>query len=114
MFDRSHPYLDLLTFLSDLLFKFTGEMWGDRAIFARSEILKDPTLNIDVPIMEDFILSRFMRKKGRVIMLKEKVVTSSGTFLKNGMLWNTIRIIKCRLWFALGGNLQKIYNYYYT
>jgi len=113
-FDTNHKYLKLLIFLSDVFFKVTGELWGDRAIFIRSRILKDQAQLMDVPIMEDVKLSGLMRKNGRVVMLKEKVITSSGTFTKHGLLRHTFRILKCRLWYALGGDLEKIYGYYYT
>ena len=64
--------------------------------------------------MEDVKLSRFMNKKGIVVMLQEKVITSADTFFKYGLLQHTFRIIKCRLWYALGGNPDKIYRYYYS
>lgn len=113
-FDTNHKYLRLLIILSDVFFKLTRELWGDRAIFVRAEILKDQVALLEVPIMEDVLLSRYMKKKGKVVMLKEKVITSSDTFLKYGLLHHTFRIIKCRLWYALGGDIQKIYNYYYS
>ena len=113
-FDTNHKYLKLLIYISDVFFKLTQELWGDRAIFIRSEVLKEHAVLMDVPIMEDVKLSNFMKRKGKVVMLKEKVITSSDTFLKHGLLRHTFRIIKCRLWYALGGNLEKIYDYYYS
>jgi len=113
-FDNNHKYFKLLIFFSDAFFMITQELWGDRAIFIRSEIMKDQAELMDVPIMEDVKLSSYMKKKGKVVMLKEKVITSSDTFIKYGLLRHTFRIIKCRLWYALGGNLKKIYGYYYS
>ena len=113
-FDTNHKYLKLLVFVSDIFFKVTRELWGDRAIFIRSELLKDNAELMEVPIMEDVKLSNFMKKKGALVMLKEKVITSSDTFLKYGLLRHTFRIMKCRLWYALGGKPEKIYDYYYS
>jgi glycosyltransferase involved in cell wall biosynthesis len=112
-FDTQKLFLKFLISLSDLFFYLTGELWGDRAIFFRSEILKDHSQIMEVPIMEDVILSHFMGKKGEVILLKEQVVTSSATFEKFGYLGHAFRILKCRLWFALGGSPKKIFSYYY-
>ena len=112
-FDTDHIYLRLLIFLSDLFFKFTGELWGDRAIFFRTSLLKEQEF-LEVPIMEDIKLSNFLKKKGKVVMVKEKVITSSATFIKYGLLRHTYRIIKCRILYALGGDLSKIYNHYYS
>jgi glycosyltransferase involved in cell wall biosynthesis len=113
-FDTDHKYLKLLIFISDLFFKITSELWGDRAIFVCAEVLKNHSQLLDVPMMEDVKLSGFMKKKGKVVMLEEKVITSSNTFIKYGLLRHTFRIIKCRLWYALGGSLEKIYDYYYS
>ena len=113
-FDKNHVYLSTLIFLSDLLFRITGELWGDRTIFFRSHILKDHAGLLNVPIMEDVRLSLFMKKRGNVVLLKEKVITSSESFFKHGLLQHTFKIIKCRVWYSLGGNLEKIYNYYYS
>lgn len=113
-FDNDHKYLKLLIFFSNVIFRLTRELWGDRAIFIRSQILKDHGQFMEVPVMEDVKLSSFMRKKGSVLMLKEKVITSADTFLKYGLFRHTFRIVKCRLWYALGGDLEKIYSYYYS
>ena len=113
-FDQSNGYLSFLIFLSDVFYKLTGELWGDRAIFVRATILKDKAHFMKVPIMEDVKLSSYMRKKGKVVMLKEKVTTSSKAFLKYGLIRHTFRIMICRLWYALGGNLERIYRFYYS
>jgi len=113
-FNRNHPFLNLLILLSDILFRITGELWGDRTIYIRSNLLKDQKELFNVPLMEDVKLSFFMKKRGRVVLLKDKVTTSSESFFKYGLLHHTFRIIKCRVWYAFGGNLDKIYNYYYS
>jgi len=113
-FNKNHIYLSILIFLSEVLFRITGELWGDRTIFFRSHILKDHAGLLNVPIMEDVRLTLFMKKRGKVALLKEKVTTSSESFFKHGLLQHTFRIIKCRIWYALGGNLGKIYSYYYS
>lgn len=64
--------------------------------------------------MEDVRLSKLMNKKGRVIVLKEKVTTSASDFVKYGWFRNSLRTFKARVWYALGGNPQKIFDYYYS
>lgn len=113
-FDNKHLYLKFLIFLSNVFFRLTRELWGDRAIFLRSDILKNQLKLINVPIMEDVILSRLMNKSGKVVMLKEAVTTSADNFLNFGLLRHTFRIAVCRIWYGLGGNLEKVYNYYYS
>ena len=112
-FDKEHFFLKILILFSNLLFHFSRELWGDRAIFVRSKQLKNNISVLSAPIMEDVRLSNWMKKNGNVVLLKSKVTTSSETFIKYGLIRNTIRIIKARIWYLVGYDLQKIFDYYY-
>ncbi len=112
-FDRSNPYLGVLVNVSEFLAHLTGEIWGDRGVFMRSETAQKCLSAIDVPILEDVRLSKCLNRLGKVILLKEKTVTSSEAFRKKGMIRHLLSIVKCRLWYALGGQPRHIYRYYY-
>lgn len=112
-FDKEHFFLKILIFFSNLLFYLSRELWGDRAIFVRSKQLKSNISVLSLPIMEDVRLSYWMKKNGTVVLLKSKVTTSSETFFKYGFIHNTIRIIKARIWYLIGHDPRKIYDYYY-
>jgi len=112
-FDREHRYLKFLVGASDLLFKMTGELWGDRALFVRASIIKGEESILQVPLLEDVRLSHWMKKKGKVVLLKEEVTTSAERFVTDGMLRHTWTIVVCRAWYALGGNTTNIYQRYY-
>jgi glycosyltransferase involved in cell wall biosynthesis len=113
-FDNSTLFLKLLVMLSNIRFSLTGVMFGDRAIFSRADILKKCLTSLNVPIFEDVQLSQCLRKRGTTVLLKTHVVTSAEAFHMRGM-WNHLRrILKCQLWYALGGDLEKIYRYYYS
>jgi len=111
--DETNAYLKFLIALSDFLFHFVHELWGDRALFVRSSFVKQHIAEIEIPMMEDVRLTAMMKKKGRVVLLKEKVITSAATFRKYGLFRNTIRILLVRLWYGAGRDPQKIYEYYY-
>jgi hypothetical protein len=113
-FDIENNYLHFLTLRQQLRIYLFHELWGDQAIFVRSHFVKQQISKIAIlPIMEDVQLSKLMSKNGKVIRLKEAVVTSAATFREHGLLRNTYRIIKVRLWYELGGDPKKIYDYYY-
>ena len=114
LFDNKGSYYQLMVFCSNLIYWVTHEIWGDRAMFIRSELLRNQEQLIDLPIMEDVELSRIIRKHGKAILLEDKVQTAASTFERNGPIRNTLRIIWCRLWYALGGNANRIYQYYYN
>ena len=113
-YDVSSLYLKLLIFMSNAFVRLTGEMWGDRAIFVRTEVLQQCLTLMDVPLLEDVRLSKCMNGCGKAIVLREKVVTSADGFRREGMVRHAWRALKCRLWYALGGDLERMYEYYYS
>jgi glycosyltransferase involved in cell wall biosynthesis len=113
-FDKSNLFLKILIMLSRIRFHITGIIFGDRAIFARSKILNKCLLSMNVPIFEDMRLSQCMRRYGKTVLLKAYVKTSAESFHKRGILKHLWRIVKCQLWYALGGDLDRIYHYYYS
>jgi len=64
-YDVPSLYLKTMIRASDLFIRLTGEIWGDRAIFIRSDILRQCLAVIDVPLFEDVRLSKCMRDWGK-------------------------------------------------
>ena len=112
-FDNSNPFLEYLIKFSITLFKLTGELWGDRAIFVKTSVLQKCMSALNVPLFEDIRLSKCMHKQGNIVLLNEHIITSAASFQKNGYITQTLRILISRLWYALGGDPKTIYNYYY-
>ena len=113
-FDIDNNFLKLAVKILTIRAKRLKIISGDRAIFIRSTLIKKNISILEIPIMEDIELSYLMRKNGKIITLKEKVITSADAFIKNGIFKQTIKIIICYFWYKIGGNLQKIYNFYYS
>lgn len=112
-YDIPSLYLRALIFMSDLFTRLSGEVWGDRAIFARREALEGCLAAMDVPLLEDVRLSKCMRGRGKVIVLKEKVVTSAEGFMTQGRVRHAWKALRCRLLYALGASPQRLFDYYY-
>ncbi len=113
-FDGKNISLNIVVFLGKLFFYFKKELYGDQAMFFRRSVIKNCLKNIDIPLMEDIELSKCMKRKGKVILLKDKVRTSADKFMKRGIFRNIFIIAKTRTWYALGGKTNKLYNYYYS
>ncbi len=113
-FDRPSIYLDLLIWISDIQVRLRRSMWGDRAIFARADVLRKCLPALEVPLFEDVRLSKCLRRFGKLAFLDDTVVTSAEHFRRNGQYRQTGRILRARLWYALGGDPQKIFDYYYS
>lgn len=112
-FDKDSIFLRSLVSLTRIGFSLTGEFWGDRGCFVRTLFAKTILTRIDVPIMEDVILSTQMRKNGKTILLPQRVITSNSSFVRLGLLRHTWRIAKLRTLYQLGYSLDKIYSHYY-
>ncbi|MFW9975720.1 MAG: glycosyltransferase [Candidatus Thorarchaeota archaeon] len=113
-YETSHPYLDMVSWVSNQWVRVTGELYGDRAMFIRSHILRRCLPVLEVPIFEDLRLTHCMRKHGRVVLLDKTVETSAEGYRKHGLLGYIGKIWLCRVWYALGGSPFKIYKVYYS
>jgi len=113
-YDTTNPYLELGIWMMDQWFRISHEIYGDRAMFIRTQILKQCLSVLDVPLFEDLRLAQCMHKHGQVVLLKKKVETSAKSFRKLGFLRYIGSFILCRIWYALGGSPFQIYSYYYS
>ncbi|MHA2149732.1 MAG: hypothetical protein ACXAAN_13865 [Candidatus Thorarchaeota archaeon] len=113
-YDTPTPVLEVGSWIVNQWIRLTGELYGDRAMFIRSHILKRCLTVLEVPLFEDVRLSRCMGKFGQIVLLKEKVVTSARNYRKYGLLRYTGKFLVSRAWYALGGSPFHIYNAYYS
>ena len=107
------PHLDFGNWVLNQWFRISGELYGDRAMFVRSHILRRCLPALKVPLFEDLQLVHCMHNYGRVVLLKQKVETTAASFRKHGLLGYIGNFWLCRLWYAAGGSPFQIYNFYY-
>lgn len=112
-FDLDSPLLRLVVLASDLLIHLMGRYSGDRAMFVRASLMREHLDVLAVPIMEDTELSIFMQEQGKTVLLPEEAVTSAAAFVHHGFIRNSLRIVLCSLWYAVGRDLRDIFDYYY-
>lgn len=112
-FDTPLLSMKAMALLSDIWLGITGHLWGDRAIFVRSDVLKDCLGSLDVPIFEDVRLSQHMRRRGAIRISSKKVTTSWDAFHRNGVLGHLWVIVKCHYWYIIGWEPERIYERYY-
>ena len=62
---------------------------GDQAIFVRREVFTRMGGYPDIPLMEDIVLCRALKRLGRVACLRSRVVTSARRWESDG-IWRTI------------------------
>lgn len=85
-FDRNHPLLKFTSFYSNMIRSTTQSIYYlDHCIFFIPERIGGKVYLPSVPIFEDTELSKILKKHGRPVRLKQKSVTSSVRFNKNGI-----------------------------
>lgn len=112
-FDQPNLYLKIVIKAVTWLHNKTGILSGDRAMFVRTSQIKNDLHIFNTPIFEDAELSRWMQKQGKVVLLGESVITSADAFRQNGMIRHTLKIMFSSLWYKVGGDLERIFHYYY-
>lgn len=60
--------------------------YGDQALFVKKSLFEEIGGFADLPIMEDYILVRRLKRKGKIILLSAAVVTSPRRWLHLGIL----------------------------
>lgn len=76
---------------------------GDQAIFVRSRVFRCAGGYPDIPLFEDVVLSRTLKRLGKSACLRERVVTSARRWQKDGVVRTILRmwILRALFWFGV-------------
>ena len=78
-----------VTACTNLRSRYLQLPYGDQAIFMQKKIFVALGMFPEIPIMEDYVLVRRARKKGRIVTLTEKVETSARRWRRLGVVQTT-------------------------
>lgn len=108
----AHPMLRVVERMMNLRSRATGIATGDQAIFVRRAWFGRAGGFPGIPLMEDVALSAALRRMGRPLCLRQRVVTSSRRWEQRG-IWRTIALMwRLRLEFALGADPARLARRY--
>ncbi len=82
--------------------RVSGIATGDQGIFVRRELFRRLGGYPDIPLMEDIALSRALKRFGRPLCLKQRLITSSRRWEAKGVLRTILLMWRLRLAYALG------------
>jgi len=88
---------------------FTRCPWGDQAQFIRRDAFDGFR---EIPIMEDYELAMRMKRRGKTIVLREKVTTSGRRFLEKGLLRTAAINWRIIVRYRLGADLNELARIY--
>jgi len=108
----THPLLRVVERMIGIRSRLSGIATGDQAMFVRREWFDRAGGFPDLPLMEDVALSRALRRMGRPLCLRDRVVTSSRRWEARGV-WRTILLMwRLRLAYALGADPARLADRY--
>jgi rSAM/selenodomain-associated transferase 2 len=92
--------------------RYLNLVYGDQGIFVRREIFNDLKGFSPLPICEDLDFFRRLKKKGPVVLLKEKAFTSPRRWLAEGVGFTTLRNIAIVTLFLMGFSPATLSRWY--
>ena len=111
--DSSGAGIRIIERMANLRSRFLRLPYGDQALFMKKSLFDEIGDFPDLPIMEDFILVRRLKRKGKILIVPAAVVTSPRRWLNLGIfktwLINQLIIIAYYLGFPLE-RLTRLYR----
>ena len=91
-FDSLHPWLQIVSLIHNLRFRFTGIIYGDQCLFIRRDLFQQLGGFKEI-VMEDIEFSERLKKVIRPCCLPIKAVTSARKFRALGIYRATFRVL---------------------
>lgn len=104
----AHPLLRLVETLMNLRSRWTGIATGDQGLFVRRDLFVRVGGFPDIPLMEDIALSRALKCHGPPICLRERLVTSSRRWERDGIVRTILLMWRLRFAYWRGVSPQRL------
>ena len=85
---------------------------GDQCLFVRRALFEKMGGFAELPLMEDIEFSKRLKRQGRVVCLKERVVTSSRRWEKKGVVKTILLMWKLRFFYWIGISPERLAELY--
>lgn len=103
-----HFLLRFVAFLMNWRSRLTGIATGDQVIFVSRELFESIGGFPEIDLMEDITLSKILKRYGRPLCLRQKVITSSRRWEKNGVVRTILQMWYLRLAYFFGANANRL------
>lgn len=111
-FDDRSRLLRMIAAGSNFRAKFLHLYFGDQGFFIRRSVFEELGGFPSVPLMEDWMLSRHAKKRGKLKLLSEPILTSSRRFQKKGIIRTFLLMQKIKFLFLCGVPISKLERMY--
>jgi rSAM/selenodomain-associated transferase 2 len=112
--DGSSLLLRGVTWFMNLRSRLTGIATGDQAIFVQREVFRAVGGFPPIALMEDVALSKRLKRVGRPLALRQRVITSGRRWEAHGVISTVVLMWRLRLAYFFGADpdtLAKRYGY---
>ncbi len=92
--------------------RLTKVATGDQAIFVRRKIFKEIGGFPDIPLMEDIVFCRALKRKGKLACLRSRVITSARRWEAEGVLRTVFKMWTLKLLFLAGISPLRLKRFY--
>lgn len=111
-FDRRTPGLEFLRVTSNWRARALGQVFGDQAMFVRRSVFDALGGFPQQPLMEDYEMSRRLRARGRLVLLRAETTASSRRILTHGPWRMTVLMQWLKLQYVAGVDPERIRRRY--
>jgi rSAM/selenodomain-associated transferase 2 len=105
-------YYGMCTSLAHVKNKIRRNLFGDMGIFVRRAIFEQLNGYAKIPICEEVEFNKRLKKRGRIALLDEVLLSSDRKLLKEGPIWAFIKNDIIKLAFSLGVPPETLKKYY--
>jgi len=106
------PSLRVIETLMNWRSRLTGIATGDQAIFVTRDLFRAVGGFPGIPLMEDVALSRALKRQAPPLCLRDRVVTSSRRWERDGIARTVLRMWWLRLRYFLGADPVRLARLY--
>ncbi len=106
--DGEHPLLRIVERMMNWRSRLSGIATGDQAIFVRREVFERMGGYPELPLMEDIVLSKKLKRIAPPACLRERVVTSGRRWERHGVLRTILLMWRVRAGFFFGTDPDKL------
>lgn len=106
--DGAHPLLRIVERMMNWRSRLSGIATGDQAIFVRREVFERMGGYPELPLMEDIVLSKNLKRIAPPACLRERVVTSGRRWERHGVLRTILLMWRVRTGFFFGADPVKL------
>lgn len=104
--------LRVIEWFINLRSRLTGIATGDQAMFVTRELFDRINGFPQIALMEDVAISKELRRWGKPVCLRQRVITSSRRWEQNGIIRTIFKMWGLRLRYALGADPDKLAGEY--